>query len=248
MRVGFGIDVRDVCPTITTPTLIIHRVGDRVCHVENARYLARTIPTAKYVELQGADHVEWGSPAYAAEIVDEIREFLTGTREPAEPERALVTVLFTDIVGSTEQAVAVGDAQWAAIVERHHDAVRAELQRFRGREIDTAGDGFFASFDGPARAIRCADAIRTAVAAIGLDIRAGVHTGECEIVGDSLRGIAVHTGARVAAQATAGEILVSSTVRDLVAGSGIEFTDRGFVALKGLPEQRQLFAVSRVAD
>jgi class 3 adenylate cyclase len=234
------IDVRDVAPVIRVPTLILHAVDDQVCHVENARYLARTIPGARYVELPGGDHVMYAELADLA--IAEIREFLTGVREGPELERVLATVLFTDLVGSTERAGELGDKRWRELLERHHEAVRSELKRFSGREIDTAGDGFFAAFDGPARAIRCAKAVVSAVDELGLEVRAGVHTGECEVLGEKLAGLAVHVGARVAAQAGPGEVLVSSTVRDLIAGSGIELEDRGLYALKGIDEERRLYA------
>ena len=239
MQMAFEIDVRDVVSAIRVPTLIVHSTGDRVCHVENARFLARTIPGARYVELEGEDHAPWGENADT--ILAEIRELLTGVREAPDPSRVLATVLFTDIVGSTERAHALGDRGWRELLEAHHDAVRHELARFGGREIDTAGDGFLAAFDGPARAIRCGRAVIAAVAALGLDVRAGVHTGECEVVGEKLVGTAVHVGARVAAQAAPGELLVSSTVRDLVAGSGIELEDRGLFTLKGVEGERRLF-------
>jgi class 3 adenylate cyclase len=241
MRMAFDIDVRHVVPTIKTPTLIVHRTGDRVCHVENARFLARYIAGAKYVELPGEDHSIWTG---GDEIVDEIQEFLTGVREPAEPDRVLATVLFTDIVGSTERARELGDRRWRDLVDEHHAAVRRELERFRGREVDTAGDGFFATFDGPARGIRCGRAIVDAVRGVGLDVRAGLHTGEVELAGEAVRGIAVHTGARVAGEAGPGEVLVSQTVKDLVAGSGIEFQDRGSHELKGIPGDWRLYAVA----
>jgi pimeloyl-ACP methyl ester carboxylesterase len=240
MRMAHDIDVRDVAPAIRVPTLILHSVEDQVCHVENARYLARTIPGARYVELPGADHVMYAELADLA--IAEIREFLTGVREGPEPERLLATVLFTDLVGSTERAAELGDRRWRELLERHHEAVRRELARFSGREIDTAGDGFLAAFDGPARAIRCAKAVVSSVDELGLAVRAGVHTGECEVLGEKLAGLAVHVGARVAAQAGAGEVLVSSTVRDLIAGSGIELEDRGLYALKGIDEDRRLYA------
>jgi pimeloyl-ACP methyl ester carboxylesterase len=240
IRMAFEIDVRHVVPSITTPTLIVHRTDDRVCHVENARWLARNIREAKYVELPGEDHVPWID---GDDIMDEIREFLTGVREPSQPERVLATVLFTDIVGSTERARELGDRRWRDLVQRHHELVRRDLQRFRGREVDTAGDGFFATFDGPARAIRSGKAIVESVRTLGLEIRAGLHTGEVELAGDSVRGIAVHTGARVASYAGAGEVLVSQTVKDLVAGSGIEFDDRGAHELKGVPGEWRLYAV-----
>jgi class 3 adenylate cyclase len=240
MRMAHDIDVRDVAPAIRVPTLILHSEGDQVCHVENARFLARTIPDARYVELPGADHVMYAELADLA--LAEIREFLTGVREGPEPERVLATVLFTDLVGSTERAGELGDKRWRELLERHHEAVRRELTRFSGREIDTAGDGFLAAFDGPARAIRCAKAVVSAVDELGLGVRAGVHTGECEVLGEKLAGLAVHVGARVAAQAGPGEVLVSSTVRDLIAGSGIELEDRGLYALKGIDEERRLYA------
>ena len=240
MRMAFEIDVRHVAPTVTTPALVLHRVGDLVCNVENGRWLARTLPNAKYVELPGDNHIAFFD---GDDIVDEIREFLTGVREPAEPERVLATVLFTDIVGSTERAHELGDRRWRDLVERHHELVRRDLARFRGREIDTAGDGFLATFDGPARAIRSAKAIVESVRTLGLEIRAGLHTGEVELAGDAVRGIAVHTGARVASAAGPGEVLVSQTVKDLVAGAGIDFEDRGARELKGVPGEWRLYAV-----
>jgi pimeloyl-ACP methyl ester carboxylesterase len=242
MRMAFEIDVRDIVGSVRVPTLILHRRGDKICHVENARYLAKHIPGARYLELEGDDHIPWGQNG--DEIAAEIQEFLTGARESPAPDRVLATILFTDVVGSTERAAAVGDRRWSGLLETHHAAVRRELARFRGREIDTAGDGFLASFDGPARAIRCASAAIDSVRGLGLEIRAGVHTGECEVVGEKLGGIAVHIGARVAAKASAGEILVSGTVKDLVAGSGIAFEDRGVAELKGVPGSWPLYAVA----
>jgi class 3 adenylate cyclase len=241
MRMAFDIDVRHVVPSVNVPTLVIHRGGDRVCHVENGRYLARHITGAKYVELPGADHSIW--IGRSEEIVAEIREFLTGVREPDEPDRVVATVLFTDIVGSTDRARALGDRAWGDLLEQHHALVRRELERFRGHEVDTAGDGFFATFDGPARAIRCASAIVESLGRAGLEIRAGLHTGEVELAGQGVRGIAVHTGARVASLAGTAEVVVSQTVRDLVAGSGIEFEDRGTHSLKGIPGEWRLYAV-----
>jgi pimeloyl-ACP methyl ester carboxylesterase len=241
MRMAHDIDVRHVVSAIRVPTLILHSVDDHVCHVENARYLARTIPGARYVELPGGDHVMYAEPADLA--LAEIREFLTGVREAPEPDRVLATVLFTDLVGSTERATELGDRRWRELLEAHNAAVRRELGCFGGREIDTAGDGFLAAFDGPARAIRCADAVVHTVAALGLEVRAGVHTGECEVIGDKLAGVAVHVGARVAAKAGPGEVLVSSTVNDLIAGSGIELADRGLHELKGVEGERRLYAV-----
>jgi pimeloyl-ACP methyl ester carboxylesterase len=239
MRMAFEIDARNVVSAVNVPTLIVHRTDDGVCHVENARWLARHIAGAKYVELPGVDHVPWID---SDDILDEIQEFLTGVREPAEPERVLATVLFTDIVRSTERARELGDRRWRDLVEEHHALVREQLQRFRGREVDTAGDGFFATFDGPARAIRCARTVVDGVRELGLEIRAGVHTGEVELVGDAVRGIAVHTGARVASLAGPGEVLVSGTVKDLIAGSDIELVDRGLHALKGIPGEWRVYA------
>jgi class 3 adenylate cyclase len=241
MRMAFDIDVRHVVPAINLPTLIVHAARDGVCNVENARYLARNIPGAKYVELDTDDHVPWFDPD---ETVAEIREFLTGRREAGSPDRVLATVLFTDLVGSTEQAAELGDRRWRDLLEQHHASVRRELGRFDGREVDTAGDGFFATFDGPARAIRCAQAIVDAVRPLGLDVRAGLHTGEVELADGKVAGIAVNIGARVAGRAGAGEVLVSGTVRDLVAGSGLEFEDRGTAELKGIPGEWRLFAVA----
>jgi class 3 adenylate cyclase len=241
MRMAFDIDVRDVVPTVNVPTLVVHAAGDRVCHVENGRYLARNIPGARYVELPTDDHVPWFDPETT---VAEIREFLTGTREAESPNRVLVTILFTDLAMSTELVASLGDRRWRDLLEQHHTTVRRELTRFDGREVDTAGDGFFATFDGPARAIRCAQAIVTATEALGLGLRAGLHTGEVEVLGDKVAGIAVNIGARVAAHAAPGEILVSSTVRDLVAGSGISFVDRGPTTLKGIEGTWQVFAVA----
>jgi class 3 adenylate cyclase len=236
---AFDIDVRHVVPAVNAPTLVIHRRGDRVCHVENGRFLAASIVGAKYVELDGDPHAPWAGGG--DEIAAEIREFLTGVREPAEPDRVLATLLFTDIVGSTENARRLGDRRWRELLDRHH--VRRELVRFRGREVDTAGDGFFAVFDGPARAIRCARSAVDAVHELGLEIRAGLHTGEVELSGGAVRGIAVHTAARVAGLAGANEVLVSGTVKDLIAGSGIELADRGVGELKGIPDDWRLYAV-----
>ena len=241
-RMAFDIDVRDVVPSVRVPTLIVHAVGDQICHVENGRWLARQLPNARYVELPGSDHIPWFDPDLT---LAEIREFLTGSREPEEPDRVLATVLFTDIVGSTELAARLGDRRWRDLLASHHAAIRTELQRYRGREVDTAGDGFLAVFDGPARAIRAALACVSAVRSLGLEIRAGVHTGEIERLADGgVGGITVHVGARVAAEAGNGEVLVSSSVRDLVSGSGFSFLDRGNHALKGLDEERRLYAVA----
>jgi class 3 adenylate cyclase len=241
-RMAFDIDVRDVAPSIHVPTLILHSVGDQICHVGNARWLAGRIDGARYIERAGGDHVAWFDPDT---IVPDIREFLTGTREPEEPDRVLATILFTDIVGSTELATRLGDRRWRDLLEDHNATVRSELTRFRGHEVDTAGDGFLAVFDGPARAIRAATAITGAVRGLGLEVRAGVHTGEIEqLPGGGIRGISVHVGARVMAAASPSEVLVSSAVRDLVAGSGFSFVDRGMHALKGVEEERRLYAVA----
>ena len=241
MRMGMGIDIRDVLPTVNVPTLILHRTDDQVCHVENARYMASHIPDAKYVELPGNDHAPWVNGGN--DILAEIQEFLTGVREPVQPDRVLATVMFTDIVGSTALATERGDRRWAELLERHHAIVRGELARFRGHEVDTVGDGFFATFDGPARAIRCARAISSSVRGLGIQVRSGIHSGECELLDGKVGGIAVHTGARVASFAGPGEVLVSGTVKDLVAGSGISFLDRGRHALKGIPGEWQLYEV-----
>jgi pimeloyl-ACP methyl ester carboxylesterase len=240
LRMNSYIDIRGVLPTIQVPTLVLHRTGDHDVDVAEGRYLASKIPRAKFVELPGADH--WISAGNTDEIADEIEEFLTGTRPVPQPDRVLATVLFTDIVGSTERAAELGDSRWRELLGTHDAAVRRELERFRGREVDTAGDGFLATFDGPARAVRCALSIGDAVRQIGVDVRAGIHTGECELDGPKIRGIAVHTGARVAALAGPGEVLISKTVKDLVAGSGLEFEDRGIHELKGVPGEWQLYA------
>ena len=204
--------------------------------------MASHIPGAKLVELPGRDYLYFLGDVQP--VLDEVQEFLTGVREQAVPERVLLTVLFTDIADSTRRAVELGDRAWRNTLESHHTVVRQELKRFRGREVDTAGDGFFATFDGPARGIRCARAIVDAVQRLGIGVRVGLHTGECELIGEKIGGIAVHVGARVAGIAEPGEVLVSSTVRDLVAGSGIEFSDRGAHHLKGLSEDWRLFSVS----
>ncbi len=240
LRMNSEIDVRHVLPTIRVPTLCLHRSGDRDVNVEEGRYIASRIPGARFVELPGNDHAISAGDVDAP--ADEIEEFLTGVRPIPEPDRVLATVLFTDIVGSTERAVKLGDRRWSELLDGHDAIVRRQLERYRGREVDTAGDGFFATFDGPARAVRCATSIRDAVGALGLEIRAGVHTGECELDGDNVRGVAVHTGARVSALAQPGEVLVSGTVRDLVSGSGLAFEDRGEHALKGVGT-RQIYAV-----
>ena len=243
VRMNMEIDIRHVLPAIRVPTLILHSVKERFLHVDESRYMAAQIPGAKLVELPGSDHAPWLEDADM--ILDEMEEFVTGTRPVSEPDRVLATVLFTDIVGATERAASLGDRRWHELLDGHHACVRRELARFRGREIDTAGDGFLATFDGPARAVRCACAISDAVRPLGLEIRAGLHTGECEVMGEKIGGIAVHIGARVAAQALANEVLVSNTVKDLVAGSGLSFRDQGIRPLKGVPGDWRLFAVER---
>lgn len=234
-------DLRGVLAAIRVPTLVLHRAGNHHIRIGHGRYLAEHIPGAKYVELPGEDHLFYAGETET--ILGEIEEFLTGVRSPVETDRVLVTVLFTDIVGSTERAAALGDHAWRERLDSHHEIARRELERHRGREIEFVGDGLLATFDGPARAVRCACAISEAVRSLGLEIRAGLHTGEVELAGSAVRGIAVHTGARVAAAAGAGEVLVSSTVKDLVAGSGISFADRGLRVLKGVPGEWRLFAV-----
>jgi class 3 adenylate cyclase len=227
--------------------LIVHRVGDRNCDVRGARVAAGQIPGARYVELSGDDHLPWVGDIEA--IVGEVERFLTGIWQAGgwdepEPERVLATVLFTDIVGSSERAASLGDRGWRQLLEKHHALVRGQLVRFRGREMDSAGDGFFASFDGPARAIRCASAIVQGVGELQLEVRAGLHTGECELVDGKVAGIAVHTGARIASLAAPGEVLLSSTVKDLVAGSGMDFREHGLEELKGIPGEWRLYAVA----
>jgi class 3 adenylate cyclase len=233
-------DVRELLPVVQCPTLVLHRTGDLDARVEEGRYLAERIPGARFVELAGEDHLLFVDPD---QILDEVEEFLTGVRPTPSSDRVLATVLFTDLVGSTDLAGELGDAAWADLLKTHNSAVRAELARFAGEEVDTAGDGFLALFDGPARAIRCALAVGERLRDLGLDVRAGVHTGEVERrAGDKPRGIAVHTGARVMGLAAGGEVLVSSTTRDLVAGSGLEFEDRGEHVLKGIEGPRRVYA------
>ena len=236
-------DVRDLLPSVRVPTLVLHREEEFV-PVEHAHYLAEHIPGARLVVLPGADHIPFFGDADG--YAEEIEEFLTGARHAPPADRILTTVMFTDIVGSTERAAAAGDARWRELVGRHDDLVRTELERHRGREVKTLGDGFLATFDGPARGIRCARAIADNVRALDINVRAGLHTGECELVGDDIGGMAVNIGARISALATANEVLVSSTVKDLVVGSGISFTDRGTHELKGVPGEWSLFAVDKV--
>jgi pimeloyl-ACP methyl ester carboxylesterase len=234
------IDVRNVLPAIGVPTLVIHRSGDRDSRPEEGRYLAERISGARFLELPGEAHAPFID---ADQILDEVETFLTGHEPVPQPDRVLATVLFTDIVGSTAKAVDLGDARWRELLGQHHALIRRQLERFQGHELDTAGDGFFARFDGPARAIRCACSITAAVRNLGLEIRAGLHTGECEVMDGKVGGIAVHIGARVAKEAAPSEVLVSNTVKDLVAGSGIVFRDRGVAELKGVPGELRLFAV-----
>jgi class 3 adenylate cyclase len=236
------IDVRAVLPTIRVPTLVLHRRGDRVVNRRAGEELAAQIPGARYLELPGIDHLPWAGDSEA--VLGEIEEFLTGTRSAPEPERVLATVMFTDIVGSTERAAELGDARWRELLSAHQAAVRRELMRFRGVEVKTLGDGCLATFDGPARAIRCGRGIAEAARSLGLGVRVGLHSGEVELMEDDLGGIAVHIAARVGALASGGEVLVSSTVKDLVAGSGIRFVDRGSQHLKGIGDEWRLFAAA----
>jgi len=241
LRMNADVDWRHVIPSIRVPTLIVHRTGDPASPVWGGRYLAERIPAARYVELPGDDHPLWTGDSDA--ILDEIQAFLTGTHRIAEPDRVLATVLFSDIVGSTEHAARLGDRRWLELLEDHDRLVRTQLDRARGRSIKHTGDGFLATFDGPARAVRCAEAIRDVVRQLGIEVRAGLHTGECEFIGDEIGGLAVHIGQRVSALAAPNEVLVSSTVKDLVVGSGLRFEDRGTHALKGVPDAWRLFRV-----
>ena len=236
-------DVRAVLPTIRVPTLVVHHADDAIIPPAKGRYIAEHIPDAKYVELPGRNRLHSVEPGWRASF-QEIAEFLTGQQAEVADDRVLATVLFTDIVDSTRRAAEMGDRDWHALLDAHDAVVRAQLNRFRGREVNTSGDGFLAMFDGPQRAIRCAMAIRDAVQALGIEVRAGLHTGECEVRGDDIGGIAVHIGARVSALAGPNEVLVSSTLRDLVIGSGLEFDDRGAHQLKGVPGEWHLFAVA----
>jgi class 3 adenylate cyclase len=240
IRLYTQIDIRPILPTITAPTLVVHREGDLMVPFEQARMVAAAIPGAKLVQLPGKDHVPIYKPE---EILDEVEEFFTGQRTEREPDRMLATVMFTDIVDSTRRAAELGDRGWRELIERHDDLMRRELERHRGRAVKTLGDGFLATFDGPARAIRCATSAREAVRQLGIEIRAGLHTGEVEVMNGDIGGIAVNIGARVGAAAGPGEVMVSRTVTDLVAGSGITFSDRGVHKLKGVPGEWQLFAV-----
>jgi pimeloyl-ACP methyl ester carboxylesterase len=241
MAMNSHIDVTGILPSIRVPALLLYRVDDDDVLVEEGRYIASKIPDAKLVELPGADHAFWGGDTEV--LLEEIEEFVTGYRGTGESDRVLATVLFTDIVDSTKRAATLGDAAWRDLLDRHHATVRAELQRWRGKEIDTAGDGFFATFDGPARAIRCAQAVSHGVRSLGIGVRCGLHTGEVETRGSDITGLAVHIGARIAGLAGAGEVLVSRTVKDLVAGAGFEFHDRGSHELKGIPDRWDVYEV-----
>ncbi len=236
------LDVRNALPLVSAPTLILHRKVDRVVRPQLGRYVADHIPQARYVEMPGVDHLMW-TQDYEA-ILDEVEEFLTGTRRAQPPQRVLATVMFTDIVDSTAHLARLGDRQWRELLDRHDASVGRAVDRFQGRLIQTTGDGVLATFDGPARAIQCASLIKEETRSLGLEVRAGLHAGECELRNGNVGGMAVHIGARVAARARAGEVLVSSTVKDLVVGSGIGFEDRGEAELKGVPGHWHLYAVS----
>lgn len=240
-RTLIDTNLHHVLPSIQAPTLVLHRRGDRHVRVQHGRYLAEHIPDATYRELEGDDHLSLAGDTDA--LVDEIEEFLTGVRPAVTSDRVLATVLFTDIVGSSERASELGDERWRKLLDAHDAVVRSQLERFRGREVNTTGDGFVATFDGPARAIRCAVDIAAAIPALGMEIRAGLHTGEVELRGDDIGGISVHTAARVQALAKPSEVLVSRTVVDLVAGSGFDFEERGEHELKGVHGAWQLFAI-----
>ena len=242
-RMNSEIDVRAILPSIRVPTLIIHRKGDVRINVEAGRFLARKIPNAKCIELPGIDHLL--SVGNTDRVIDEVEEFLTGSRPPLDADRVLATVMFTDIVDSTKRAEELGDSSWHDLRDRHNAIVRREIQRHRGREIKTLGDGFLVTFDGPTRSIGCSLAISEAVEALGLQVRAGLHTGEVEMTDDGPSGIAVHVASRIATLARPGQVLVSSTVRDLVAGSNLRFRDAGTHTLKGLAEEVRLFAAER---
>ncbi|HKO71812.1 MAG TPA: adenylate/guanylate cyclase domain-containing protein [Bradyrhizobium sp.] len=243
MRMNSQIDVSSILPAVRVPTLVIHRTEDKAVDVEGGRDMAAHIPGARLVELPGSDHIFYVGES-ADKIAEAIEEFLTGSRAPAPVDRVLATVLFTDIVSSTETAARLGDQRWRDLLEHHHAVIRRNLARFRGHEVKTTGDGFLATFDGPARGVRCAHAIAQEIKSLGIEVRAGLHTGECEIIGDDVGGIAVHIGARVASLANAGEVLVSGTVKDLVAGSGLRFDERGTYPLKGIPGEWRIFTAA----
>ncbi|MFO0993496.1 MAG: adenylate/guanylate cyclase domain-containing protein [Hyphomicrobiales bacterium] len=241
-RMNASIDVRPILPAVRVPTLVLHRIGDMAVNIEEGRLLARHIPGAKLVELPGQDHLWWVGDWEA--ITSEVEEFVTGGRHLTEPDRVLVTVLFTDIVNSTERAVELGDRQWKQLLSSHNAVMRSEINRFRGRTVKNLGDGFLAVFDGPARAINCALSARRAIERFGIDIRSGLHTGEVEVIGEDVGGIAVHTAARVLGKCEPREVWTSRTVRDLVAGSKFKFTDKGSHQLKGLEGDWPLFSVT----
>ncbi|HJU09777.1 MAG TPA: adenylate/guanylate cyclase domain-containing protein, partial [Candidatus Binataceae bacterium] len=243
LQMVMDTDVRHVLPSIRIPTLIVHRTGDKVTPLAGARYLVEHISGAKLVEVPGVDHFAWVGDTDS--ILDEVEQFVTGTRQDAKADRIVATVLFVDIVNSTMHLAEKGDRSWRDLLQRFYAIMRRNISRFRGREINTTGDGMFAIFDGPARAIRCAHAMTADVRSLGIDIRSGLHSGECELAGNNVDGIAVHIGARVAATAEPGEVLVSSTVKDLVAGSGLTFSDRGSRQLKGVPGEWRLFTASK---
>ena len=240
-KMNTEIDIRHILPAIHLPTLIIHRTGDLDHSVGGSRFMAQQIPNAKFVELAGNDHLPWVGDT--EKLLNEIEIFLTGELHTSEPDRILATCLFTDIVGSTETAQSLGDKRWRNLLQSHNDVVRNQLIRYKGREIKTTGDGFLVTFDGPARAVRCACAIRDEVRHLGIEIRAGLHTGECEIIDDDISGIAVHIAARVMSKAMPGEALSSGTVKDLVAGSGIQFEKKGLFSLKGIPGEWEIYSV-----
>jgi len=244
MLMNKKIDITATLPRIRVPTLVVHRTGDATINVEGGRYLAKHIPGARYLEFAGDDHLPFIGDN-VAEIAGAIEEFLTGSRAAMSVDRVLATVLFTDIVGSTEKAAELGDRRWRDLLGNHHNTIRRNLARFHGREIKSTGDGVLATFDGPARAVLCACVLAEEVRKLGIEVRAGLHAGECEMIGDDVGGIAVHIGARVAELAGAGEVLVSGTVRDLVVGSGLRFADRGPQSLKGVPGEWRIFAVKR---
>jgi class 3 adenylate cyclase len=235
-------DLRGVLPSVRVPTLVLHSTDNRLVPVELGREVAALFPGARFVEVPGGDLYGWADPDNSGQ--DEIEEFLTGHRRQHERERVLATVLFTDIIASTELAARLGDQAWRELLDRHNQVVRGELERWRGKEVKTLGDGFLATFDGPARAVRCARAIIDALAELGVQVRAGLHTGECELVDGDVAGIAIHLGARIGALAHAGEVLVSSTVKDLVVGSALHFTERGVHALRGVPGEWRVYALA----
>jgi class 3 adenylate cyclase len=243
MKANYEIDVRHLLATIQAPTLILHRAGDELVPVRAGRYLAEHIPGAKYLEIPGTDHMVLDQETQDV-IADEIEEFITGSRRHLDPDRVLATIMFTDIVGSTQRAAELGDERWCELLGNFYAVLRKELTAFRGHEVSTAGDGMLATFDGPARAIKCARTMREKIRPLGLRVRTGLHTGECELIDDEIGGIAVHIAARVASLAESDEVLVSSTVRDLVAGSGLQFVDRGTHTLKGVPGDWRLFVVN----